>query len=273
MIIKALAENTAISDEYGSEHGLSLYLETKKHKLLFDTGASGLFIKNAEKMNIDLSAVDLVVISHGHYDHVGGLKYFLKINKKARIYIRPAAINRHFACHPEGVMVNIGLEECLKHEDRLYFTGESEIIDEELQLFSNVATIRLNPSSNTGLLMEEDANLVPDTFSHEQNLIVREAGKVLLMAGCAHNGIVNIMEHMIARYEKPDYVIGGYHMYSKTANACEDPEVVSLVGAYLKCVGAKYYTCHCTGLGPYCHLRTIIGDGMQYISTGSSLRI
>ena len=72
MIIKVLSENTAASDEFGCEHGLSLYVETGKHRLLFDTGASDLFAKNAARLGVELSAVDTAVLSHGHYDHGGG---------------------------------------------------------------------------------------------------------------------------------------------------------------------------------------------------------
>jgi len=80
MIIKTLVENTAVSKEYECEHGLSLYIETNKHKILFDLGKSDLFLKNAKRLNVDITEVDLVVISHGHYDHGGGLGAFLKTN-------------------------------------------------------------------------------------------------------------------------------------------------------------------------------------------------
>ncbi|NCA67648.1 MAG: MBL fold metallo-hydrolase, partial [Clostridia bacterium] len=77
MKITTLCENTSISPEFKCEHGLSFYVETKKHKLLFDTGESGIFAENAAKLGIDLSEVDIAVISHGHYDHGGGLPAFL----------------------------------------------------------------------------------------------------------------------------------------------------------------------------------------------------
>ncbi len=76
MIIKMLAENTAASGEFACEHGLSLHIETKGHRLLFDVGASGLFLENARKMGVVISDVDTLVISHGHYDHGGGLGAF-----------------------------------------------------------------------------------------------------------------------------------------------------------------------------------------------------
>jgi 7,8-dihydropterin-6-yl-methyl-4-(beta-D-ribofuranosyl)aminobenzene 5'-phosphate synthase len=71
MLIKTLVENTAISKDFGSEHGLSLYIETKKHKILFDVGASGLFLQNAKRLGVNIVDVDFLVISHGHCDHGG----------------------------------------------------------------------------------------------------------------------------------------------------------------------------------------------------------
>lgn len=78
MKITTLIENAHASGNLISEHGLSLYIETKKHKILFDTGQSNAFILNAEKLNIDLKQVDIVIISHGHYDHIGGLIHFFE---------------------------------------------------------------------------------------------------------------------------------------------------------------------------------------------------
>ena len=85
MIIKTLSENTSISKDIASEHGLSLYIKTKKHKILFDVGASELFLNNAKKLDVNISDVDFLVISHGHFDHGGGLKVFLRENTNADI--------------------------------------------------------------------------------------------------------------------------------------------------------------------------------------------
>lgn len=91
MLIKTLVENTSISKDFGSEHGLSLYIETKKHKILFDVGASELFLKNAKKLDVSIADVDFLVISHGHYDHGGGLKSFLHENTKVEVFLHRLA--------------------------------------------------------------------------------------------------------------------------------------------------------------------------------------
>jgi len=113
MRIRVLAENTTASEILCREHGLSLYVETRKHKFLFDTGASALFAENAAKMKIDLSEADFAVISHGHYDHGGGLKTFLNINDKAKVYLHQNAFQPCFDYKPNGSKAYIGLDKTL----------------------------------------------------------------------------------------------------------------------------------------------------------------
>ena len=110
MLIKTLVENTAISKDFGSEHGLSLYIETKKHKILFDVGASELFLQNAKKLGVNIADVDFLVISHGHYDHGGGLKTFLKENTKAEVFLHRLAFEKHYAIRPNDELEFIGLD-------------------------------------------------------------------------------------------------------------------------------------------------------------------
>lgn len=83
--ITTLVENCVYGRKLQAEHGLSLYIETPENRLLFDTGASDLFIRNARLLHIDLQKVDYLVLSHGHSDHTGGLRYFMELNTKATV--------------------------------------------------------------------------------------------------------------------------------------------------------------------------------------------
>ncbi|MPL97777.1 hypothetical protein SDC9_43972 [bioreactor metagenome] len=274
MRIRVLAENTTASEQLGCEHGLSLYIETKKYKLLFDTGASTLFAENAAKMNIDLSQVDLAVISHGHYDHAGGLKTFLNINDKAKVYLHQNAFQPCFAFRPNGSKAYIGLDKALMDNERLIFCGQSFIIDEGLELFSNVKGDKRAPSGNSDLFKLVGENFLPDDFTHEQNLVISEGGKKLLIAGCAHNGILNILDRFYAdKGCMPDYVIGGFHLFNPLTKESEDPAVIAEIGQYLLDTKAKYYTCHCTGMEAYQRLKAIMGDKIDYLSGGNELTI
>ncbi|NCB51253.1 MAG: MBL fold metallo-hydrolase [Clostridia bacterium] len=272
MIIKVLSENTTSSENLGCEHGLSIYIETRNHKLLFDTGASALFSENAKKMGVDLASVDLTVISHGHYDHGGGLPAFLGMNDKSFVYVNENAFGKYYARRLSGKIEYIGLPEGLDTESRFVFCGDDYIIDDELELFSGVRGERLVPSGNGTLLMQRGDDLLQDDFTHEQNLIITENGQTVLVAGCAHAGIVNIVEHF--RSKKgflPDIVIGGFHLYNHGLKKSEDPEIVDEIGEILLGTGSYYYTCHCTGKEAYDRLKSVMGDKADYLATGDQL--
>ncbi|SHI66200.1 MBL fold metallo-hydrolase [Parasporobacterium paucivorans] len=274
MIIRMLVENTSTAESLGSEHGLSVYIETDHHKILFDTGASGLFAENAEKMQIDLSKVDLAVISHGHYDHGGGLRTFLEMNSSAKIYFGKKAFGDYYANRSNGEKKYIGLDKTLMSDDRFVFGEGQIVIDEELELFSGVKGNRLKPPGNQDLFMREGESYKLDDFSHEQNLVIKENGNTVLVAGCAHAGIVNILEHFRAdKNGKPSHVIGGFHLYNRGAEQYENSDAMAEIGSYLLSTGAMFYTCHCTGIPAYERLKSMMGESVNYLSTGSRLII
>ncbi len=273
MIIKTLVENTSISEDFGSEHGLSLYIETKKHKILFDVGASELFLQNAKKFDVNIADVDFLVISHGHYDHGGGLAAFFKENTKAEVFLHRLAFEKYYAVRPNNTIDYIGLNEDLKQNNQIIFTSDRFFINNGIQVFSNIIQKESAPKSNKGLLMEHKGETIDDTFEHEQNLILEEDGKVLLITGCAHNGIINILEHFQAiKGRMPDYVIGGFHLSSHSGGD-EDPETVDRIAKYLLATKAMFYTCHCTGIETYNRLKAKMGDSIGYLSSGKQITI
>ncbi len=271
--IIGLLENTAKSSTLKCKHGLSVYVETKKHKILFDMGPNDLFLKNAETLGVDIADVDMAVISHGHVDHCGGLKYFLAKNKKAKIYIRPQAVEKHYV-KVLGIPFYAGIDRSIVSGDRFVFTGDYCVVDDEITLFSNVFGQFRLPKSDRNLFAKKDGKIVPDDFCHEQNLVVSSSDKKILICGCAHSGIVNIVhkaETIVGDY--PTAVVGGFHLYEPTAKRYESDEYIDSVAVALKESRASYYTCHCTGVKAYEKMKNRLGGRLTYLYTGLELRV
>lgn len=169
MKITSLLENTSHRGDMLTEHGLSLYIETKAHKILFDMGQSDAFAKNAAALGIDLSEADFAVVSHGHYDHGGGLAKFLKINSRVPVYIMRDAFLPHYNAKEKY----IGLDAPLASHPRLIFTdninGKFSIAD-GITLFSCNALERPHAFPAFGLSEEAEGKRAPDKFLHEQYL-------------------------------------------------------------------------------------------------------
>lgn len=271
--ITTLVENTSLSPEYKSKHGLSLYIETTNHKILFDLGSNDLFVENAERLGIDIRTIDAVVISHGHTDHAGALRKFLEINPTAKIYIKESAFDKHYT-KVLGIPFYAGADIKLKDNRQFIFTTDSYMIDEELRLFSGIKGRKLFSQSNNQLLTKKNHKFVLDSFDHEQYLVIEDENQRVLISGCSHNGIVNIMEEMQrAASEKFTYVIGGFHLFNPISKKYEKDELIRDVAECLKQYNCKYYTCHCTGPKAYEKMKEIMGERLNYLSTGSRLQI
>ena len=273
MKITSLTENTSFSPEFKHVHGLSFYIETKNHKILFDMGPDSTFIDNAGKLGIKLEDVDTAIISHGHNDHGGALALFMDINKNAKIYVREDIFGTHLRKDTNG-FVNIGLDKSLSSSDRFVFTGDSLKIDDELFIFSSVKGRKHFSKSNGVLYAEKNNEIQLDDFTHEQSLIITEGDKKVLIGGCAHNGIVNIIEkaHELG-IKNIHTVISGFHLMIPDENKSEDPALVKAVAKDLIKFGSQYYTCHCTGIESYKVLKEAMGNQVKYISSGMSIEL
>uniref|UniRef100_UPI0039E9BB5D MBL fold metallo-hydrolase n=6 Tax=Clostridium perfringens TaxID=1502 RepID=UPI0039E9BB5D len=273
MRITTLVENTKISDEYENKHGLSFHIETEKHNILFDLGPKNTFLTNAKKLNINLEEVDIVVISHGHNDHGGGLEEFLKINNKAKVYIHKDAFNEYYSM--AGIFKKyIGLDKELKKNPRIILTEGDMKIDDELYLFSVVENRHKVSKFNKVLYKRVDGMYLEDDFVHEQSLIITEDNKNVLMGGCAHNDIRNIIDKAEVIIGKDlDYVISGFHIFNPSTGISESDLFINTLGDNLNKRNTKFYTCHCTGMRAFKMLEEKLQDKIEYISTGQVLYI
>ena len=271
--VVCLIENTEGTNGCSYAHGLSFYIETAKHKILMDLGPSGDTLENAKKLGIDLSMIDTVILSHGHYDHSGGIIPFSKINNKAAIYIQKTAAGEFYSDDGDKYRY-IGIDKEIPTLQQVRFIEGDYVIDEELSLFVMDERPGDVPFTNFRLKEKVDDSYVQDNFRHEQFLVLKDNDRKILFSGCAHNGILNILkEYKRKNGVEPDAVISGFHLMKKTEYS--DDELLEIIDTAedLKKCHTMFFTCHCTGIPAFQLMKDIMGDQLEYVHSGDEVTI
>jgi 7,8-dihydropterin-6-yl-methyl-4-(beta-D-ribofuranosyl)aminobenzene 5'-phosphate synthase len=268
MKITVLAENSVCKLNPGNlktEHGLSLFIEFDERKILFDTGQSDLFIKNAKKMGIDLSQVDYLIIFHGHFDHGGGLKHFLKINKKAKIFLHRNATNEFYTKIFGFIPYYVGPDQkIIAQYSRINFIEEDTQIEDKIILLEGFPGVFTLPEANKTLFEKTKNRLIADKFTHELAMLLIENDEVVLFSGCSHSGIINIIDEvkLLSKTMRIKATFGGFHIHNPITKKNEsDKYIVELTAAPGE-TDPVFYAGHCTG-----------ENNMQYISGWMCRRI
>jgi len=272
MIVKVLIENNRINNKLKKKHGLSLYIESNNQKLLFDLGPNDYFYNNAIKMAIDIQDIDSVIISHGHIDHGGGLKSFLLHNQQANVYIQPDAFRTFYTKILGWLNINVGIDSNLKYMKQIKFTSDIYKLNSTMTLFTTNDSTFPTSRMNNSLYVTDDHNEYKDTFLHEQSLIIEEDGKLFLFAGCAHKGIINIINQAkkIANRDI-DFVFSGFHLSNLITKKTVSTNYMDQLSTELRKFNTVYYTCHCTGTEPYNVIKKHLNDKIHYIKTGDEI--
>jgi 7,8-dihydropterin-6-yl-methyl-4-(beta-D-ribofuranosyl)aminobenzene 5'-phosphate synthase len=217
--ITVLVENTAGGRGLLAEHGLSFWIELSSRRVLFDAGQSDILFHNAHILGIDLNRVDAVVLSHGHYDHLGGLKRMLEIAPAVPIYLHPRALEAKFACS-EGQSRPIGMEQDVAQalEQRIrsglgsFTNGPVEVLP---GVWATGEVPRKSALEDVGDRFYLDpACTRPDGLLDDQALVLKAKGDLVVVLGCAHAGVVNTLDYVAALF--PDQpiqtIVGGMHL-------------------------------------------------------------
>ena len=256
-----LSDNRSQNPSLQTEHGLSILLETEKRRILLDTGASDVFIRNAEVLGIDLNTVDYVFISHGHSDHAGGLRYLMKINNQAKVVVSPDALEGRYYSK-RRYLHSITTEWPEIPRERLLKVEHSGSIGDDIFILAHIPQIHPMPEGNQHLFVQTSKDdYINDDFRHE--LALYTGG--LLFTGCAHSGLENIL----AACPFPvNTVVGGFHLLDNHESEDKLSELAHrLTDAYPQ---TQFYTSHCTGDSVFATLHRVMSDKIHAFSCGTT---
>lgn len=254
-----------------AQWGLSVHIEYQGHKILLDTGASEAFAQNAGRLGIDLGAVELGVLSHAHYDHADGMAAFFERNGNAKFCLRKGSKEN---CYGKRWIFHkyIGIHRGFlkKYRDRLIFTERRQEILPGVTVLAHSTGGLESIGEKNHLYIRQNGRYLPDSFEHEQSLILDTEKGLIIFSSCSHGGADQIIQEVQSEYpEKKIYaMIGGFHLYHTS------PEEVRSLAKRIQSTGIeRIYTGHCTGEQAYEILREELGERVEQIYTGMEIEL
>jgi 7,8-dihydropterin-6-yl-methyl-4-(beta-D-ribofuranosyl)aminobenzene 5'-phosphate synthase len=273
--ITILSENSVInSGPLIAEHGFSALVERGGEKVLFDTGQGYALFHNARILGLDLGAVQKVVLSHGHYDHTGGLAELLKDGKNRDVYAHPDIFNSRSYELPDRPPRPIGIPYSRSHMEGL--GARFHLSDEPQEPAAGITTTGVIPRRTSfeigdpTLILGSEHGGEPDPLHDDLSLVVKGGSGLIVLLGCAHAGLVNILHHV--RDMMPGYpvraFVGGTHLGSSSEEQMEATiDAVKEMG--VEKVGAS----HCTGLAGSARLLAALGDRFFFAGVGATIEV
>lgn len=283
MKFTVLVDNKTENARCCAEWGLSILIESKGAKYLFDTGMSPMFIENARAVGEDLSDVKALAISHGHFDHTGGVEAFIDINSDAPVLLHEEGLYVTYGV-TDGVLddYNCGIkwtetqkEKILK---RVRFTRGINQIGDNIWLIGNIPDIKEYPQTDkffrvintAGAGLHDEVKLEPDNMNHEQVIVVEEDDKLHVFSGCSHKGIIPIVTYVRELFpeKKIAGITAGMHLYPVKGEALRNI-INNLVDMNLDYV----VPLHCTGMNAIIMIKAMLGDKCRILCSGDSLEV
>lgn len=248
-----------------AEHGLSILIKTDNHHILFDTGQTGLFMDNAQTMGEDLMKVNMVVISHGHYDHTGGLERFLKFNPHAMVFLKQEATHKKFSSST-GLVRSIGFPfDVTPYQERVRFITENTEIAPGIFLLTGIERNTSFETLHPKLMISATKGFMTDPFDDELVMYLHHNKGAVIVSGCAHRGLINTL-NTVTKHTKSDLIrlfIGGTHL-----NGTHDHRLESTLQTLSKMKITQMMLNHCTGIQAYAQVSKR-QTNVSYASTGT----
>lgn len=230
------------------EHGFAAYIEIDNQRILFDTGQDLVLFENARKLGVDLSNLDTVILSHGHYDHTGEVASILKSNPTCNLYLHPESMLPRFSIR-DGITKSIAItpknkQAILNHPiNQLNWVSKPTKITETLGL---TGTIKKTTTfeNNSGPFFLDEKGTRPDPINDDQSIWIETPEGLVILTGCCHSGIINTIEHIQHQtgISKIRAIIGGFHLRSASKEK-QDRTIEALNSYNIQ----ELIPCHCTG--------------------------
>lgn len=270
MKITVLADNKVRKCGYIAEHGLSLWIEHDHTYTLFDTGQSNLFIKNAVKSNIDLHNIDQVIISHGHYDHAGGLRFLPKLAKAPKVYIQQKAFAAKYACNDHDMAYrNVSFESSPVENEFMIIDGNVKI-NENMTLLTDIPHSIIFEPVPQGFFIKTDEGMIADKLVDEQLIVIETDSGLFIFIGCSHPGIINCLSYVQKEFPNIpiDTVVAGMHL-----EKVDDERLTNTIEALKKMNIKHLIPLHCTGLMAIATMKKAFIDKCIILNTGDTIEI
>ncbi len=269
--ISILADNNA-KGQCLAEWGLSVLVETGKERILFDTGSSFVATHNASLMGISLRPLSAIVLSHGHYDHTGGLSGILKQTGKTMVIGHPSLFNPKYANlggknPPEYIGMPISQESMQKAGATLVLTREPHRFSDEVTTSGEIPLSTGFEMPDRRLLEIKAGVSYPDQVLDDLALVINTDAGLVIVAGCAHRGIVNTVKHArnLSSNGKVAAIIGGFHLYN-----ADKKQIIQTANYLAEIKPNAVYAGHCTGFEACCCLKEVLGGAFNPLASGDS---